>query len=209
MTDDDWAGGAHKAPAHFSATCQIAECAPDGRGDDEAGKVGAAEWRGRAEVLESENASLERRLKLALADYDNFRKRTEAQRAENAQEEKKRMSLDLLEVLDNFQRALDAVGKDVPQEWVSGLDAARRQFLEILQRHGLTQVEALHRRFDPRFHEVLDVVSSPFFADMEVVHVYQEGFLFNGRLLRPARVRVVQRGEEGRAEPRSGIDERA
>ena len=100
----------------------------------------------------------ENRCMRVMADFDNFRKRTLANQAEANREEKKRLILDLLEVVDNFQRAMEHAGGE---DFVSGMQAIQQQFLSILGRHGLERLEAQDRPFDPNFHEVLDTVARP------------------------------------------------
>ncbi len=126
------------------------------------------------------------------ADFDNYRKRTLASQAEANQEEKKRLIRELLDVLDNFQRAMEHAGSD---DFAVGVQAIQQQLLTILGRHGLERLEAEGRNFDPNFHEVLDTVALADQPDQTVTRVYKEGYLFGGRLLRPAMVQVAVRPE--------------
>lgn len=126
------------------------------------------------------------------ADFDNYRKRTLASQAEANQEEKKRLIRDLLDVVDNFQRAMEHAGSD---DFAAGVQAIQQQLLSILDRHGLERLEAEGRNFDPNFHEVLDTVALADQPDQTVTRVYKEGYLFGGRLLRPAMVQVAVRPE--------------
>jgi molecular chaperone GrpE len=123
-----------------------------------------------------------------MADFENYRKRTLANQAEASQEGKKQLALELLEVVDNFQRALEhATGED---EFVTGVRAILQQLLAILGRHGLERLEVMDHPFDPNFHEVLDMVPDPILPEHTITKVYKDGFLFDGRLLRPALVQV-------------------
>ena len=63
---------------------------------------------------------------------------------------------------------------------------------EIFRRHGLERMECQDKQFDPRFHEVLDTVNQPEEPEMKIVSVYKDGYLFDGKLLRPSLVRVVK-----------------
>lgn len=126
------------------------------------------------------------------ADFDNFRKRTLASQAEANQQEKKRLIRELLDVVDNFQRAMEHAGSD---DFAAGVLAIQQQLLTILGRHGLEKLEAQGRTFDPNFHEVLDTAASADQPDQTITRVYKDGYLFGGRLLRPAMVQVAVRPE--------------
>lgn len=134
----------------------------------------------------------ENRCVRVMADFDNFRKRTLANQAEANREEKKRLILDLLEVVDNFQRAMEHAGSE---DFASGVQAIQQQLLAILGRHGLEKLDAQGRTFDPNFHEVLDTLGAPDQPEQTITRVYKEGYLFGGRLLRPALVQVAVRPE--------------
>ncbi|HOS99422.1 MAG TPA: nucleotide exchange factor GrpE [Acidobacteriota bacterium] len=135
-------------------------------------------------------ASEERTLR-AVADFDNFRRRTAAANEEAAREQKKALLLDLLEVQDNFTRALEHwTGDD--NEFVAGIRAIRQQLEGLLIRHQVERVAALGQPFDPRVHDVLDARPDPAVSVDTVDRVYKEGYLFCGKLLRPALVGVAQ-----------------
>ncbi|HOB53801.1 MAG TPA: nucleotide exchange factor GrpE [Acidobacteriota bacterium] len=141
--------------------------------------------------LREELAAAEERTLRARADFDNFRRRTAAANEEAAREQKKALLLDLLEVQDNFTRALDHwTGDDT--EFVAGIRAIRQQLEGLLTRHQAERVAALGQPFDPRVHEVLDARPDPTVPVDTVNRVYKEGYLFCGKLLRPALVGVAQ-----------------
>jgi molecular chaperone GrpE len=127
-----------------------------------------------------------------MADFDNFRKRTLANQAEANREEKRRLILELLEVVDNFQRAMEHAGSE---DFTSGVQAIQQQLLTILGRHGLERLDAQDRPFNPNFHEVLDTVGTPDQPEQTITRVYKDGYLCGGRLLRPALVQVAVRPE--------------
>ena len=131
----------------------------------------------------------------AMADFDNFRRRTQAQQAEASQAEKKRFALDLLEVVDNFQRALDHGAPAGAEEFTAGIRAIHQLLLGVLSRHGVERMDVEGTPFDPNVHEVLDTLPDPDRPDQTVTRVYQDGYLFGGRLLRPALVQVSVRPE--------------
>lgn len=144
----------------------------------------------RIQELEQELQASEDRCLRAMADFENFRRRAASSTVEASREEKGRLVLDLLEVTDNFERALEHMRKTVPPETQAGLEAIRNLLMDTLRRHGVEPVEAQGQIFDPNRHEVLDQVADPDRPDLTVTRVYQTGYTFGGRLLRPARVQV-------------------
>jgi molecular chaperone GrpE len=130
--------------------------------------------------------------KLRLADFENARKRllrdAEAERKYAAES----LARDLLAALDNLDRALSAAksaGDKGPL--VAGVSATASQFLDILRRYGVTQIESPPgTSFDPNFHQAVMEQPSPDFQPGQIVRVLQQGFLLHDRVLRPAAVIV-------------------
>ena len=126
-----------------------------------------------------------------LADFDNYRLRVERERASSAHAGKRDLVLPLLEVLDDFDRALEHLG-DVP-EWVSsGFDAIYRRLNSILQAQGIVPYESLGNRFDPVQHEAVGLAENQDVEPGTVVAELNRGYCWGDEVLRPARVRVAQ-----------------
>ncbi len=140
------------------------------------------------DVADSPDAIEERYVRL-LADFDNFRKRTERERETRARYAMTEPLRDLLPVLDNLQRALStpSSGDDLRL----GVEMIARQFVETLARYGVEKVPTVGEPFDPRFHDAMMRVESPDVAVPTVVEELQRGYLLHDRLLRPAMVRVA------------------
>lgn len=128
------------------------------------------------------------------ADYENFRKRATRERQEA---ELKGMGLlirGILDALDDLGRFahLDPAGTDT-KTVVDGVELVERKILKSLAGHGLDVVNPIGAAFDPTFHEALTTVPTPERdEDHLIAQVYQVGYVFNGMLLRPARVVVKQ-----------------
>lgn len=137
---------------------------------------------------ESDRSSLSR----ALRDLEAAKARVERDARASAQELREKLVLELVPVLDNLDRTLRAAEQsgDAPSV-VEGVRMVRDQFLGVLARMGVERVEAKHRRFDPRMHDAVSVVSvnQPNFHDV-VVDQLEPGYRFDTRLLRPAKVVV-------------------
>jgi molecular chaperone GrpE len=127
----------------------------------------------------------------ALADLDNYRKRMDREIKEADRATKKSILLDLLEVVDNLERAIDSEGKD-PVSVKEGVRAIYRQLLGLLKRHGAVQVESLGKEFDPRYHEAVGMIESEDFPSGAVGVELSKGYRMGEDLLRPARVLVVK-----------------
>ena len=166
--------------------------APDqekNRRDDEK-RVGAepeAEIERLKEELRREHDTVLR----ALADFDNYRRRVERDRASAARSGKRDVILSLLEVLDGFDRALQHIG-DAPSSVAQGVQAIHRNLLGVLERHGVTRFDSVGEPFDPRFHDAIGTVDSDEVESVRVAEELQRGYRWEDEVLRPARVRVAQ-----------------
>jgi molecular chaperone GrpE len=137
---------------------------------------------------EADRASLSR----ALSDLEAAKARVERDARASAQELREKLVLELVPVLDNLDRTIRAAEQsgDAPSV-VDGVRMVRDQFLTVLAKMGVERVEAKHRRFDPRMHDAVSVVSvhQPNFHDV-IVDQIEPGYRFDTRLLRPAKVVV-------------------
>ena len=131
------------------------------------------------------------------ADFENFKKRTERDRHEEGRRGVERLMLDLIPVLDGFDRALQ--GHDDPsyEEYRKGVILIRKQLWDALSRHGLQRVQAAGMIFDPHVHQAIERVESTEHPDGFIVDVFQDGYQFHGRILRPAIVRVAIHPDSG------------
>jgi molecular chaperone GrpE len=166
--------------------------APDqekNRSDDE--KRQATEPEAEVERLKEELRHEHDALLRALADFDNYRRRVERDRASAARSGKRDVILSLLEVLDGFDRALNHID-DAPSSVAQGVQAIHRNLLGVLERHGVTRFDSLGEPFDPRFHDAIGTVDSDEVESGTVADELQRGYRWGDQVLRPARVRVAQ-----------------
>jgi molecular chaperone GrpE len=154
-----------------------------------------ADDRERIAALEAEVAELKERWLRALAEAENTRRRARLDVEEATLHSAARLMGDLLPVVDNLGLALGAaesLGESDVEAWKQGVEATRRQLLEILGRHGLKPVEALGQQFDPTRHEaIMQVPPQNGQQPGEVVEVLRGGYLLHERVLRPALVKVA------------------
>jgi molecular chaperone GrpE len=126
------------------------------------------------------------------AEFENYRKRIERERSEFVNHASAELVNDILPVLDNLERALDAPDTGTDDRFLEGIEIVRRQFRDILRRAGLNEVEALGLDFDPHVHEAVGRVETNDHREGEILEVYQKGYFFKDRMLRPALVNVAQ-----------------
>lgn len=128
----------------------------------------------------------------AVAELDNLKKRTQREREEYIRFANESLLRELLPVLDNFDRALEAARAAAETESVvAGVELIQRELLKALEKFGVTPYSALGQPFDPERHEAVQRVVRPGAPDMTVVEETQRGYLLNGRVLRPAMVVVA------------------
>lgn len=140
--------------------------------------------------LAEENARLREQVLRARADFDNLRKRIERERHDMQQQAAMELVRALLPVLDGLERAI-AAEPDVDDVFHKGVRLIAREFMDTLKRFGLQPIEAVGKKFDPNLHEAVDRQETNEHEDQTVMDQWQRGYMFKGRLLRPAMVKVA------------------
>lgn len=126
-----------------------------------------------------------------LAEFDNFRKRTEREREELKQTAAEALIRELLPVVDNFERALQHAGDENPESFREGVEMIARQLLDMLEREGLEAIDPEGEQFEPELHEAVHRVEGSGYEAGTVVSVLVKGYTLAGRLIRPAMVGVA------------------
>jgi molecular chaperone GrpE len=157
-----------------------------------------AERQAGGEQLQAENARLKEELRREheiylrnLADFDNYRRRIDRERASVAQAGKREMVLSLLDVLDDFERALEHMD-EAPASISAGLSAIYQRLAGLLEAQGVTPFESVGQPFDPALHEAVGSVESNEQESGAVIDELRRGYRWGEELLRPARVRVAR-----------------
>jgi len=127
----------------------------------------------------------------ARAEFDNYRKRVERERASAARAGKRDIILSLLKVLDNFDFALDHL-KDASPAVLEGMRAIERQMVGVLEAQGITSFESVGQPFDPTLNEAIASVESDEYEPGTVLDELRRGYRWGDEVLRPAQVRVVR-----------------
>lgn len=129
------------------------------------------------------------------AEMQNMQRRFENEKQNLLKYGSEKILKDILDVVDNFERTLGFINKDEDAKVKNiaiGIEMINKQLIDSLAKHGLTQVEALGKIFDPNFHEALAQMPAQGKEDLEIIEVQQNGYLLNERLLRPAKVIVTK-----------------
>lgn len=125
------------------------------------------------------------------ADFENYRKRVEKERHQERHRGVELLIEHLLPVLDAFERALSAHDEPAYAEYRKGFELIYRQLRDALTKQGLERIEAVGKEFNPHFHHAIERVETSEHADGIVIGELQPGYVFHGRVLRPAMVRVA------------------
>jgi molecular chaperone GrpE len=129
----------------------------------------------------------------AMAEFQNYKRRAEKDKADYAQYANQRLLKRLLDVLDSFGAGFKTVPAKYEKEpWVEGMRAVERQFLQILEQEGVTPMDVEGKDFDPNFHEAMFYEPSEGASEGEILDELQRGYMLQDRVLRPARVKVAK-----------------
>jgi molecular chaperone GrpE len=152
-----------------------------------------------AETVAEELATAQERLVRLQADFENFRRRSLSERHDLYQYGHENLVKDLLLTVDNLDRAIgharESGGGDL-ESFLQGVELVQREFIGILEKHAVNEVEAIGKSFDPAVHEAMAQVPDGSVAPNTVTQVLQKGYQLRERLLRPARVMVAKVPED-------------
>ena len=141
--------------------------------------------------LSAEMDDLRQTLLRRQADFDNYRKRIEKERTEDWKRATARVVESLIPIVDSFEQALAAHKDDEYAGYRKGFELIYKQMLDQLGRLGVERVEPLLKPFDPHMHQAVDRTETTEHVDGTILEVFQPAYMFHGRVLRPAMVRVA------------------
>jgi len=127
------------------------------------------------------------------AEFANAKRRAELRAENQIWAARERLLTNLLPVLDDFERAFTAIPEDEQDSsWVQGFVLIRRKLQAMLDREGVTPIEAQGKPFDPNLHQAVLAEAAEDVEPGTVLDVLQQGYLLDGRVLRPSMVKVAQ-----------------
>jgi molecular chaperone GrpE len=156
-------------------------------GDPESAGAEAAETAKLVSELEDLRQTLLRRQ----ADFDNYRKRIEKERTDDSRRATARVIEGLIPVIDGFEHALAAHREKEYENYRRGFELIYKQLVENVTKLGAERIDPVGKQFDPHQHQAMDRLETTDHEDGTVVQTFQPGYVFHGRVLRPAMVRVA------------------
>ena len=170
---------------------------PEVRTIPEEGSTGAdmaaqvAALTGERDRLTAEKAELQDRLLRRQADFENYRKRAERDRSDFLQFAGMEFVRELLPILDDFERALQV--ECANPSYSKGVELIYARLYDALKKMGLEPMDTVGKTFDPNLHQAVERVETDHAEDQSILAEFQKGYMFKGKLLRPAMVKVAVR----------------
>ena len=181
-----------------TVTCEAEECSEEITEDEQDVSEEEKESKGffgkkkdkKVAALEEKVAELEDRTKRQMAEFENFRKRTEKEKSMMFETGAKSVIEKILPVIDNFERGLAAIEPDNKDSFYDGMCMIHKQMLSELEKIGVTPIEAIGKEFDPNFHNAVMQVESEEFESGIVAQELQKGYMYRDAVVRYSMVAV-------------------
>lgn len=150
---------------------------------DELGVIGE-KIEEKKKIMDEDATELKKKLQYLQADFANYKKRMKREIEETRKRSNENLIVDLLDVIDNFERALSSINDE-------GLKLIYNQLKNILEREGVKPIE-VGLKFDPFKHEAIETVKDESKEDWEVIEELQKGYMLHDKVIRHSRVKVVR-----------------
>lgn len=144
----------------------------------------------RTVALENEVKDWKDKYLRSMAEFDNFRKRSNQEKADWIRYATEKLALSICDVMDNFERAILQIGDEHKNDsYLKGIFLIEQQLRTVLEKEGVKKIEALNQEFDPKFHEALAHIPSELEENM-ISAIIQNGYTMHDKVIRPVRVAV-------------------
>ena len=171
-------------------TTEATEDAAEDSGTEEAPKKGF--FKKKKDKKDTQIEELTDRVQRQMAEFDNFRKRTEKEKAAMFEVGAKSVVEKILPTVDNFERGLASVaGAQKEDPFVQGMEKTYRQLMAGLEAIGVKQIEAVGKEFDPNFHNAVMHVDDEEAGDNIIVEEFQKGYMYRDTVVRHSMVKVA------------------
>ncbi len=145
-----------------------------------------------SEELKKQLEESNNRLLRMQADFDNYRKRVTKERDDMYNNALVTIAQQLLPVVDNMERAVDAFRKDqLDEQYISGVEMVCNQIIEALNKNGINEIEALDKDFDPNVHHAVMQEPTEGEDENKIKEVFQKGYILGNKVIRPSLVKVA------------------
>ena len=155
--------------------------------DAEAGEE--AEAQAEEKETNPEDEALNERYLRLMADFQNFKRRTEKEKGDIYAFANEKIIGELLNVIDNFERAM--ASGNAEDNFYKGMEMILKQLLGVIEKAGASEIKALGEDFDPNFHNAIMMEDSTEYESGKVTGVLQKGYVLNNKVIRPAMVKVA------------------
>lgn len=174
---------------------EATEEATETEGDSEAASEGKKKFFGKKEKKDKKDEKIEEltdRVTRQMAEFDNFRKRTEKEKSQMYEVGAKDIIEKILPVVDNFERGLDAVKEEDKEDpFVQGMEKVYKHLLTTLEGIEVKPIEAVGQPFDPNFHNAVMHVEDENFGENIVAEEFQKGYTYRDSVVRHSMVKVA------------------
>ena len=157
--------------------------------EDAAGTEQSADGAENAEEQQEEQESESERYMRLMADFQNYKRRSEKERSDIYSFANEKIITELLMVADNFERALASADRN--ESFVKGMEMIFDQLIGVMTKAGTEEIKALGEDFDPNFHNAVMTEESSEYESGKVTEVLQKGYILNGKVIRPSMVKVA------------------
>lgn len=154
---------------------------------DEDEKTGEDKETGEEDASGEDEVLLAKYTRL-MADFQNYKRRTEKEKSDIYAYANEKLITGLLEVIDNFERAV--LSETADEKYAEGMEMIFKQLKRVLEGSGLEEIKALGEGFDPNFHNAVMTEENDNFESGSVTEVLQKGYTLNGKVIRPSMVKV-------------------
>jgi molecular chaperone GrpE len=160
-------------------------------------EAGAPDLQSQIDTLAAERSALYDQLLRRQAEFENYRKRVERERADVFHRARADVLLEMIPILDNLERALVSLEESEgdAEALRHGVELVHKQFNDALTKFGLQPVESVGCAFDPHLHEAVTMEASDQHQENTIIEEFQRGYKLGDRLLRPAKVKVASTPE--------------
>jgi molecular chaperone GrpE len=143
-------------------------------------------------TIDKQEESFQNQYVRLVADFQNLKRRTEKEKSDIYAFANEKIILDLLNVIDNFERAMLHVDESSDKNLANGMNMIYKQLKEVLEKNGVSEILTSGENFDPKYHHAVSTDNSSELESGKVSEVLQRGYALKGKVIRPAMVKVVE-----------------
>ena len=185
---------ASKDEAEEAKTEEVSE-EQEAETEDQTEEKASKKFFGKKDKKDKKDEKIEEltdRLTRQMAEFDNFRKRTEKEKSQMYEVGAKDIIEKILPVVDNFERGLDAVPEEKKEDpFIQGMEKVYKQFMTVLESGEVKPIEALGNQFDPNFHNAVMHVEDEQYGENVVAEELQKGYMYRDSVVRHSMVKVA------------------